>query len=184
MGRGNVCVRGKYEGLYYIDKEYIEVYCKQDPENEDICLAKTQADLSSEELLSGDWLYDESASEDAKDQVLEGLMYALQDQFPSFERFTPETWKDGRQLLLENRLFVVAVEDNEWSLAVELLQKEDDTVNLQGLQSRQYQRYLDGMRDALLEHLPSIRIYAGPCTSGTIMRKNCKMSFDVEMVNT
>ena len=26
MGRGNVCVFGEYEGLYYIDNDHIHVY--------------------------------------------------------------------------------------------------------------------------------------------------------------
>lgn len=171
MGRGNVCTHGKYEGLYFIDRDYIDVYTALSPEEEDCCLVKTLGDLSCEEFQSGAWTFDEVASGDAVDQVLEAFMETFQKRFPSFERFAPETWKGGRQLLLQNGLFLVAVEDNEWSLAVELLQKEDDYRSLEGLQSRQYQRYLDGMRDALLEQLPSIGTYTCPWTSGTITRE-------------
>ena len=56
-------------------------------------------------------------------------------------------------------------------LGKELLQKEDDYQSLKGFQARQYQRYLDGMRDALLEQLPSIGTYTGPWTSGKISRE-------------
>lgn len=171
MGRGNVCTHGKYEGLYFIDRDYIDVYTAQSPDEEDCCLAKTLGELSYEELQSGAWTFDEVASGDAVDQVLEGFIEALQKRFPSFERFEDDTWHDGRRLILENGLFVIALEDNEWSLAVELLQKEDDYQSLDGLQSRQYQRYLDGMRDALLEQLPSIGTYTGPWTSGRIVRE-------------
>lgn len=31
MGRGNVCVNGPYEGLYYIDNDHIHVYRRDDP---------------------------------------------------------------------------------------------------------------------------------------------------------
>ena len=171
MGRGNVCTHGKYEGLYFIDRDYLDVYTAQSPDEEDCCLVKTLGDLSCEDLQSGAWIFDGVASGDAVDQVLEGFMEAFQKRFPSFERVESDTWHDGRRLLLENGLFVIALEDNEWSLAVELLQKENDYQSLEGLQSRQYQRYLDGMRDALLEHLPSIGTYTGPWTSGTINRK-------------
>ena len=171
MGRGNVCTHGKYEGLYFIDRDYIDVYTAQSPDEEDCCLVKTLGELSYEELQSDAWTFDEVASGDAVDQVLEGFMEALQKRFPSFKRFEDDTRHDGRRLILENGLFVIALEDNEWSLAVELLQKEDDYQSLDGLQSRQYQRYLDGMRDALLEQLPSIGTYTEPWTSGRIVRE-------------
>lgn len=171
MGRGNVCTHGKYEGLYFIDRDHVDVYTALAPEEEDCCLIKMLGDLSYEELQSGAWTFDEVASGDAVYQVLEGFMEAFQKRFPSFERVEPDTWQDGRRLLLENGLFVIAIKDNEWSMAVELLQKEDDYQNLEGLQSRQYQRYLDGMRDALLEQLPSIGTYTGPWTSGRILRE-------------
>ena len=53
MGRGNVCVHGKYEGLYFIDRDYIDVYAALSPDEEDCCLVKTLGDLSYEELQSG-----------------------------------------------------------------------------------------------------------------------------------
>lgn len=171
MGRGNVCVHGKYEGLYFIDRDYIDVYTALSLNEEDCCLIKTLGNLSCEDLRSGIWNFDEVASEEAVYQVLEGFMEAFQKRFPSFERFETETWMDGRRLLLENGLFIIALEDNEWSLAMELLQKEDDYQSLKGFQARQYQRYLDGMRDALLEQLPSVGTYTGPWTSGKISRE-------------
>ena len=170
MGRGNVCVHGKYEGLYFIDRDYIDVYTAPSPDEEDCCLVKTLGDLSCAELQSGAWTFDKVAPDEAVYQVLEGFIEAFQKRFPSFERFEDETWKDDRRLLLENGLFIIALEDNEWALAMELLQKEDNYQNLEGLQSRQYQRYLEGMRDALLEQLPSIGTYEGPWTSGRLYR--------------
>ena len=45
--------------------------------------------------------------------------------FPSFSRTGADVWIDRtRRAILENTLFCVAVEDNEWSVAVELLQEE------------------------------------------------------------
>ena len=31
MGRGNVCVTGSYEGLFYIDNDDLRVYRRNDP---------------------------------------------------------------------------------------------------------------------------------------------------------
>ena len=68
---------------------------------------------------------------------------------------------------MESGLFYIAVEDNQWSLAIELIQKEapyDD--HLSGLQGLHFRRYLDGMKTCLLERLPSIGIRTGAWTSG------------------
>ena len=35
MGRGNVCVTGKYEGLYYIDNDHFHVYRRDEPDSDD-----------------------------------------------------------------------------------------------------------------------------------------------------
>ena len=79
-------------------------------------------------------------------------------------------------LFVERSMFefnFIGIEDNEWSEAVKLLQKEDPySDSLSGLQKRHYQRYLDGMKKALLERLPSIGCYTGAWTSGTIKRED------------
>ena len=83
-----------------------------------------------------------------------------------------DTWLDGtRRVLLENRLFYICVEDNEWSLAIELIQRDDDYGQLAGLQKRHYAHYLECMKKALLSRLPSIGIYTGAWTSRTITRE-------------
>ena len=84
-------------------------------------------------------------------------------------------WLDhDRQAILESSLFHIAIEDNEWSLAVELLQKEGAYgSNLSGLQARHYQKYLDGIKRCLLEYLPSIGTRTGAWTSGIIKREEC-----------
>lgn len=78
----------------------------------------------------------------------------------------------SRRVILESKLFYIAVEDNEWSLAVELLQKEDPyDDHLSGLQGRHYLKYLDGMKRCLLDRLPSIGTRKGAWMSGTITRE-------------
>lgn len=93
-----------------------------------------------------------------------------------------ETWiKNGswgppsHRGILESKLFYIVVEDNEWSLAVELIQKEDSYDNhLSGLQGRHYLKYLEGMKKCLLERLPSIGIRKGAWISGTISREEVR----------
>lgn len=64
-------------------------------------------------------------------------------------------------------LFVISVEDNEWSYAVLLLQKQDEYDNhLLGLQKRHHQKYLTAIKEAILDMYGEVGIYTGPWTSG------------------
>lgn len=173
MGRGNVCVFGKYEGLYYIDRDHTDVYRRSDPMSDDECETRLMGDLDYAELTGGEWVYDEWGSEEELDDVLECFKDSFIKMFPSFERTKPQKWIDRSTMaILENKLFYIGIEDNQWSEAVKLLQKEDlYDDHLEGLQKRHYQRYLDGMKKALLERLPSIGTYSGAWTSGRATRE-------------
>lgn len=179
MGRGNVSVSGKYEGLYYIDNDDIHVYRRDNPldDEPETTLLK---DLGSADINTGAWVYDEWGTMEEEGDILECFMDDFGRMFHSFSRVTEERWiRNGRygdacrRVIMESGLFYIAVEDNEWSLAVELIQKEDPyDDHLSGLQARHYQRYLDGMKTCLLERLPSIAFRAGPWTSGVIRRED------------
>ena len=77
-------------------------------------------------------------------------------------------------VMLENGLFFVCLVDNEWSVAVELIQKDYNTGDyddfMPSLQRRHYKNYLEGMKNCLLELYPEIGVYKGAWTSGTIKR--------------
>ena len=151
MGRGNVCVHGPCEGLYYIDTDDFQVYVSDGPEPE----TKLLGELDYFALT---------------DSFAERFI----QMFPSFSRTGADVWIDRtRRAILENTLFCVAVEDNEWSVAVELLQKEfDGCADLTGFQRRFFKSYLSGMEKCLLEVLPGIGIYTGPWTSARIRRED------------
>lgn len=173
MGRGNVCTLGKYEGLYYIDNDHIHVYRDSEDMGDDP-ETRLMGDLDYEELIGCRWLYDEEGSMNEEDDILECFMDEFTRMFPSFKRVEPERWLDrSRRAILESKLFYIAVEDNEWSLAVELIQKEEPwgEVWMENLQKRLYEKYLEGMKRCLLERLPSIGTRNGPWMSGTIKRE-------------
>ena len=174
MGRGNVCVTGAYEGLYYIDNDDFHVYRRDDPHSDDEFESRLLKDLSYQELTGGEWYYCESDTAEEEDSILECFVEGFTKLFPTFRQPEPAELrlKDDGRVLLESKLFYIALEDNEWSLAVELLQKEDPyDDHLSGLQGRHYLKYLDGMKRCLLERLPSIGTYAGAWMSGTITRE-------------
>ena len=125
MGRGNVCVTGSYEGLFYIDNDDLRVYRRNDPhaKEEETSL---QRDLSYEDLSGDEWLLDEVGSSYEEEDVLECFCAELRKLCPSFQpAANSNVWLGNeRRVILENELFYICVEDNEWSLAVELVQKD------------------------------------------------------------
>lgn len=139
MGRGNSRTTGKYEGLYYLDYDFW-----RDPDDE--------------EFKFFQWDYEDDMS---------AVAHAIRQRFPSFSPC--DTWINrDAHAILENGLFYIALEDNQWSVAVKLLQKEDWHTSLEGLQAGLYQRYLSGIKAILLRMFGKIGVYSGPWTHGTI----------------
>ena len=170
MGRGNVCVFQKCEGLYYIDNDDLHEYRRVIEETDDV-EHRLMGDLSYEELTSGDWEFDEWASYRNWEDAKRNLICSLMAKFPSLRECN--TWiEHDRFALLENSLFYIAVADNEWSQAVMLIQKEHWCYDYSGLQKRHHQSYLDGIRDSLFEQFETLGIYGGPWTSGRIKRSD------------
>lgn len=150
MGRGNVCTTGPYEGVFYIDNDDLRVYRRNDPyaKEEETGL---QRDLSCEDLSGDEWLLDEIGSSYEEEDVLECFCAELRKLCPSFQpAANSNVWLGNeRRVILENELFYICVEDNEWSLAVELVQKDGysdcESAWMAGLQKR---RYIDTQPEA------------------------------------
>ena len=143
MGRGNTCVFGDYEGLYYIDWDNF-----------------SSSEYEDDDFWEEDW-----------GNSLEQFISDFTQRFKSFSKCDEWISRDDRAIL-ENKLFYVAVADNEWSVAIKLIQKEQkyDGGNLENLQAKHYKTYLDGMKECLFNQFEELGIYAGPWTSGWIRR--------------
>lgn len=166
MGRGNCCVTGKYEGLFYIDNDDLCVYVNPDDEDEKVL----RRNIPFEDLCL--WEFSDQDTEWWEGDVLEALSEAIRRRFPSFGPC--DKWLNReRHALLENRLFYIAIEDNQWAMAVELIQKEEPWGDpwMENFQKRFYEEYLNGIRDALFEQFESIGTYSGAWTSGTLHRE-------------
>lgn len=163
MGAGNVCVFGKCEGLYYVDNDFLDVYSKRDSEGEWDYVSFRDADDTYE--------YDEDASRFERDEFEWSFIEAMKARFPSFE-YINKWISRTRRALLENKLFYVVVEDNQWSIAIELIQKEGEYggEKMVGLQIGLYKRYLEGIQEILLELNGEVGIYCGAWTHGTIRK--------------
>ena len=104
MGRGNVCVHGKYEGLFYIDNEHLNVYRRADDYDE-YPETRLMGELDYAELTSGDWLYDGEGTMCEEDDVLECFVDSFTRRFPSFERARGQKWVgDSCRVILESKL--------------------------------------------------------------------------------
>lgn len=171
MGRGNVYVDGSYEGLFYIENAYLHVY-RRDDRYADWPETRLKKDLSNDELSGNEWIFDNEGSDNEESDVIECLCNTMMKLCPGFEKTGDDRWiSQKRRAILENRLFYICVEDNEWSLAVELVQRDENFWQLTGLQGRHYERYLECMKIALLSRLPRIGIYTGPWTHGTLTKE-------------
>jgi len=144
MGRGNVCVHGPYEGLYYVN--YDNFYFNELDDNDNV---------TGE--LGFDQVYMEHTIENFKCEMLKSGVFTECDSWH---------YRDIH-VILESKLFEIAIVDNEWSYAVMLLQKEDAPV---GLQKKHYESYLRKIRDALFEQFSKLGVYGGAWTHGTIDR--------------
>lgn len=170
MGKGNCCVFGPYEGLYYIDNNHIHAYHRFDDDTE----IRMLGELDYCELTSGSWVFDELESHFNWERTVSDLKDNLKARFHSLT--DSDKWLSRTETaILENGLFYIAVEDNEWSMAVKLIQKNNPYRDLSGLQSKQYQHYLNGILTELLTMFESVGTYKGAWTSGTITRADVGM---------
>ena len=162
MGRGNTCVFGRYEGLYYADRDYLDYYVPIDGEADD---GKYLEEMEHNDF--DNFEYDEYISMANYEDFVSEFKSMMQKKFKSF----CDTEKDYG-VILENNLFKIEIEDNQWSYAVKLIQKEHWCVSLEGLQAKHYMNYLEGIKRILLEIFPSIGCYKGAWTSGRIKRED------------
>lgn len=154
MGAGNTCVFGDYEGLYYLAWDNFP--SEYEDEN---------GELITEDYEMQRMLFEDSLFE---------FMYSFKRKFKSFSREIKDEWLDNNQkIILENKLFYIVIEDNQWSMAIKLIQKEQSYYsdgNIEGLQKRHYKNYLKGIRESLFEQFKEIHCYGGAWTSGKIKR--------------
>lgn len=167
MGKGNTCVFGKYEGLYYVDRDYIDCYISKVADENGEYINKLQYDMNYPEDYNN-FDYDDILSSIYYNDFIQEFTSMMENKFKSFV----STGNDFGTIM-ENNLFEIEVEDNEWSYAVKLIQKEDNYDNhLEGLQKKHYENYLNGIKNILLELFPSIGCYGGAWTHGTITRED------------
>lgn len=152
MGRGNTCVLGEYEGLYYIDWDNFS----------------TTWEDGNGRVYTDDY---ENQRQEWEEALCE-FKCDLKKRFKSLSEC--KEWIGVETLaVLENKLFYVAVEDNVWSMAIKLIQKEQSYYsdgNIANLQKGLYQKYLKGIKECLFLQFEELGVYGGAWTYGTIKK--------------
>ena len=144
MERGKVSMFGKCKGLYYVDNDFLDVYSKVDENGNKVF--SLLCDLEDDSFE-----YDWNESSFRRDEYERQFIEQVKDRFPSFE-YVNKWISKTRRALLENELFYIVCEDNQYGLSIELLQKEGEYESEAkiGLQMGLYLKYLKGIEDILL----------------------------------
>jgi len=185
MGRGNICVHGEFEGLFYLNNDLLDVYV---PVVRDDCGSIIGRDYEAEPMTGRQlydagikysydgtdtgWAYDDELSDDNWRNMIELMQKYFTSRFKSFT--TTNKWRGTTsyssnrdcRVVLENEFFDIAIADNEWSAAWMLLEKEDIEDNVTPLMKRHYQSYLNAIKEALLKHWGEATEYGGAWLRG------------------
>ena len=123
-------------------------------------------------MATGNIIVDEYMRVEEWEEALSQFIFDLTKKYPSFS--TCEEWlSNTEKAVLENSLFYITVEDNEWSMAIKLVQKEQSYYskgNIVNLQAGLYMKYLNGIRDCLFNQFDELGTYEGAWTNGRIKK--------------
>jgi len=180
MGRGNVCTHNECEGLYFLDKDLLDVYrrvelcdCGQIKGFDWEEKPKTARELIDEGMSydydgkETGWGYDEHGSRDNWRNMVEHMTKKLEKRFPSFQRINTLRARD-LNVVLRNGLFEIAIVDNEWSAAWCLLERADvdDSGSNRALMRHHYEKYLEAIKGFLIEGWGEAFGYGGTWARG------------------
>lgn len=149
MGRGNVCTNGKHEGLFYIDWDNFS----------------TEYDDGEGSVTTNDYEWQHEQYEDDKHEIVTEFC----NKFHSFSKC--DKWISSEErAIAENNLFYLVSQDNQWSIAIKLIQKDNDWNNVEGLQGKHFPTYFEGLKNVLFMFYDELGTYGGAWTSGRIRR--------------
>lgn len=143
------------EGLFYVDYKDISMFHEiANPAN---VISENKIPQGQENLYE----YDATMTQTRYEAVRNKLAKSLTAHFPSLKQPTKDTYLDKgmkKRVIAANKLFNVVIEDNIWSLAVELtcIPKGDS-----GLQTQMFPNFLKGLRAALFEQFDVIYVRNG-----------------------
>lgn len=143
------------EGLFFVNLNDILVYHKK--RHPDIFCVKKDIPQGEED----NYIIDKEKSQYRYDRFKEKFCEEMQTRCKSLQpgvsgkKFINTT---KQKLILENKLFRIVFENNQWSIAVKLLRKDDAN---QGIAQQTFETFLQHTKDALLMQMPEIYVRNG-----------------------
>ena len=138
----NVSVNPDREALFYVDYSHMDVYVNVNDSND----VKTNNDPAIAQNPDV-YRFDDTLTQARFDSFKKQFVKKMQDKFKSLK---PHDIND---------MFIIAFEDNDWSVAVELL--ENPKSKNPNLRPNLFPNFQKGMRDILLDLVGEIHIRTG-----------------------
>lgn len=162
MGAGNVNV-SLNDGLFYVHYDSVNVY--KNKRNKSIICQRKDIPRGQEK----DFVFDMGLSQQNYDVWLEAFRQKLMKRYPSYRRVDRYTKRDQR-IVLENNMFFVAIEDNEWGFAVELISRTK--YPYPQFQKHLFPHFFKGLKETLLNLTETIYIRSGSWTTQAVTKDN------------
>lgn len=146
----NVSVNPDREALFYVDYSHMDVYVN---DSNDVKTNNDPAIAQNPDV----YRFDDTLTQARFDSFKKQFVKKMQDKFKSLKPHDITT--KGKHQLLMNDMFIIAFEDNDWSVAVELL--ENPKSKNPNLRPNLFPNFQKGMRDILLDLVGEIHIRTG-----------------------
>lgn len=136
-------------GLFYIDYKDIFIYNKPNDSN-----FIKQKDINPDEL--NNYEFNQDASQAHYNNCIDKISDYMANNFDSMLK--TDLREKKKHIIAVNQLFQVTLEDNDWSIAVQLLPVKKAN---KGLQKQMYYAFLHGLRNALFEQFDTLYVRNG-----------------------
>lgn len=157
----NVSVNPDKEALFYVDYSCMDVYVNVNNSND----VKTNNDPVIAQNPDT-YQFDETLTQARFDSFKKQFIKKMQDKFTSLKSY--DATVKGKHQLLINDEFIIAFEDNDWSVAVELL--ENPKSKNPDLRTNLFPNFKKGMRDILLDLVDEIHVRTGSWSTQTMTK--------------
>ena len=143
------------EGLFYVD--YKDIFMYHEIKNPSNYVVESKIPKGHE----SEYEYDADMTQANYDAFRKKLTKYMTTNFPSIQETAADTFSDRakkKRIIAKNKLFEIVLEDNIWSVAVELKRiKKAKT----GLQTQMFPSFLAGLRKGLFEQFSTIYVRDG-----------------------
>lgn len=128
-------VDGTTEKKWYIDKEILDVY-KKNPQSHEKGLYEKAYKSDIKDIHIKSYVFDKESSDMERYWIIGRIASEMTSKFKSFSMCNKTI--NGKCVIAENSLFFVAVENKNWGLGIELIEKGEYGDNLRSVLCEQY----------------------------------------------